>query len=997
MSYSRKAYESSLKAHKKLIATKLLDGIEKLYENKTSERRWIWELLQNAKDVAEHQVEVQIVLKADSVEFQHNGNPFLMDNVTYLIEQVSTKDRASELGETLETTGKFGTGFMTTHLLSKKVEVEGVLEDRDTEPSIYKRFSLKLDRDAATPDEMIAKVDESYKVFEALDNEALCPGLTDYEPCKHFDTSFKYDLNQKGLSIAEVGIDDLHNALSYALIFIPKIKLVTVIDEIKGTEVKYSVVSEQNVGSNIKVSTIQIEAGRDASLVKIASVADPKRSTTLAVPLQAQAEQLSIKAFHPETPKLFCDFPLVGSEQFSFPVVFNSPLFNPSEPRDTVLLDERDDEKRQFNKEIFENCLELYDGLLDYASAHWKDAYLLAKSAMPERVDRQWYKERIQRSLRKKVLETPIVDTYKNERIPLAKARIPYHHASTQVVSLWRLVIAFYQDCLPTENHVLGWYNTIDTDWEKDFSVKLRYTLTDLVQDIANEVCLSQLAQRIEKSEAETLDWLNQVIAFVESDSAAKAGSLLNTYPIIPNQYGNFQVLSKLRKDLDIPEAIKYTLKILGEDWKQQLSHRGIQCRFSSSLDLKKASSAIDEKLRENTHREIRKAAYYLVSCYPGKDVLEQPPFQFRTQIWQFAKSLDDAVPEPQCLSAWTPRLWVECDAWLLKTLVRDLTKIGTLQNLQTALKKPSEDEAAAWLSDFIGFLNQNLTWKLFYVEEKVLPNQRGLFLSKDYISFDQGIPSEIKDVLEKIDIDYRSKLLDARIQGFENHPRKLGVSNASDEIDKRLIKKGSLGNPNLREVVFSLISYFTAEEDTIRKDIWKLANTFYGDSVVTAIQVIPNLTDFKWAQCNQWALKQLSSEVAAQKTLEQLAQRLKINQDGVIQYLDKLIPFVSQQGLSAFLGDLAIWPDQHGDFHEKKALKKDGGIDSELKEICNYLTKQDWRFSLLLSHNNFTNTLKLFEANETELPEAIARVIDEALKAYKGQGKRKKNRFKMC
>lgn len=985
MSYSRKAYESSLKAHKKLIATKLLDGIEKLYEAKTSERRWIWELLQNAKDVADQQVQIQIILKADSVEFQHNGNPFLMDNVTYLIEQVSTKDRVSELGEALETTGKFGTGFMTTHLLSKKVEVKGVLEDQDTDPPIYKRFSLRLDRDAATPDEMIAKVDESYKVFDALDNEVLCPGLTDYEPCKHFDTSFEYNLNQKGLHIAEVGIGDLHNALSYTLIFIPKIKSVNVIDEIRETEVKYSVVSEEEVGSNIKVSTIQIETGANASFIKIASVAAHNPAIAIAIPLQDREDQLSIKAFHPETAKLFCDFPLVGSEQFSFPVVFNSPLFNPSEPRDTVLLDERDDEKRRFNKTLFQDCLELYYSLLDYASAHWKDAYLLAKSAVPDQIDRRWYKENIQHLLRHKILQTPIVDTFQDERIPLAQARIPYHRSSAQVLNLWRLSLALYEDYLPAENHVLGWYDIIDADWEKDFSLKLRYTLTDLVQDIANEVCLVQLALRLKKSEAETLAWLNQVIAFVEADSVGKSESLLNAYPIIPNQYGNFQVLGKLRRDLGIPQEIKYVLKILGEDWKQQLCHLGIQCQFSASLDIKNASSVIDEKLRENAHRDLRKAVYYLISCYPSNDVIEQPSFQLRPQIWQFARSLDDAVPEPKVLSNWTPRLWTECDAWLLKTLVSDLVKIGNLQNLQTVLKETVEDEAAAWLSNFIGFLHQNPTWKLFYVEEKVLPNQRGLFLSKDYISFDKGIPNEIKDVLEKIDIDYRSELLDARIRSFENHPRKLGVSNASDEINKRLIENKSLDNPKLREVVFSLISYFTEEEDVIRKAIWKFAKDFYGDLIIPDIQVIPQLTEFEWTQCNQWALKRLSYEVAAEKTLEQLARYLKTNQDEVIQYLDKLISFIGHQGLKAFLGTLSIWPNQHGYFCEKKALKKDGGIDSELKEICYYLTKQDWRSSLLLRHSDFTNTLSLFDTRETEFPESVAEEIDNALKVYKG------------
>ena len=294
---------------------------------------------------------------------------------------------------------------------------------------------------------------------------------------------------------------------------------------------------------------------------------------------------------------------------------------------------------------------------------------------------------------------------------------------------------------------------------------------------------------------------------------------------------------------------------------------------------------------------------------------------------------------------------------------MRDLVNIGSIQNLQTSLKAISEEEAAAWLSNFIGFLDQSPAWKLFYVEEKVLPNQRGLFLAKNYISFDKAIPDEIKDVLEKINIDYRSELLDTRIHGFEGHPRKIGVSDASDEIDKRLIVEGSLDDPKLREVVFALVSYFAEAEDTTRKEIWRLSKAFYGESTVSDIQVIPNLTEFKWTQCNQWALKRLSREVAAEKTLAQLAEHLKTEQDEAIQYLDKLISFASQQSLTAFLEALKIWPNQHGDFCEKKVLKKDGGIDSELKEICNYLTREDWRSILLLSHSKFTNSLSLFLA----------------------------------
>ena len=810
MNYRTKAYESSLKAHKKLIATKLLDGIEKLYENKASERRWIWELLQNAKDVSENKVEIQVFLKPESIEFKHNGNPFLMDNITYLIEQVSTKDRASESDEILATTGKFGTGFMTTHLLSKKVEVQGILEDQDTEPPIYKHFCLKLDRDAKTPDEMITNVDASYRVFEDLDNEEKSPPLLDYKPCKYLDTSFKYALDREGLEIANVGIQDLHNALCYTLIFIPKIESVSVIDEIRGTEVKYSLLGEKSLGSNIKISTVQSRSGKGCELSIIASVANDKNTIVLAIPLQKQDNNFSVINFDPRTPKLFCDFPLIGSEQFDFPTILNIPLFNPSETRNNVLLDERNDEKRRFNKSIFEESLELYYNLLDYASENWSDVYHLASSSMPSNLDYQWYKEKIQKPIRNKLLDTPVVETHQNEQILLRNALFPHHRSKEQVTQLWQLVLALYPDRLPKKDHILGWYSIIDGDWKKDLNLNLRYELSDLVQDIAHEGNLTQLGQRLSKSETKTLEWLNQVINFVEQQESSKSqNSLLNKYPIIPNQYGNFQILDKLCKDMSLPEQIKYVLKVLDEDWKQKLAHLGIRCQFSKQLDIKQASSTIDKIIKANQHPDLRKAIYYLVSCYPNQDVLNQTEYQFRTKIWELTKGLNEFVPDPQFLDNWVPELWIECDLWLLKNLVFDIVNIRDLPTLQSRLKKNSQDETVAWLSNFISFLNRDPVWRSFYLEKKILPNQRGVFCEKDHLYFDQEIPEEIKDVLEKILVDYRSKLLDHRIQGFETHPHKLGVKDASNEINQYLTgdrpEQTTLEDPYLREAMFSL------------------------------------------------------------------------------------------------------------------------------------------------------------------------------------------------
>ncbi|MGC9525399.1 MAG: sacsin N-terminal ATP-binding-like domain-containing protein [Limnospira sp.] len=988
MSYQRKAYESSLKAHQKLVATKLLDGIEKLYENKGSERRWIWELLQNAKDVADRSVKVEVVLQNDSVEFKHNGNPFLMDNITYLIEQVSTKDRAESAEELVATTGKFGTGFMTTHLLSKKVGVSGVLEDKD-EDIIYKRFNLQLDREAKTPDEMTAKVQQSYQVFGELDDNDLCPVLTDYQPNQDLDTAFKYDLDREGLKIAKIGIDDLHNALAYTLVFIPKIESVTVIDKIEETQIVYARGSEEKLG-DVKISAIAIQTHENVEVVNIASVSNDKNTIFVAVPVKKVGEKWILDKISLDTPRLFCDFPLIGSEDFSFPVILNSPIFNPSEPRNSVLLDDRDDEKRHLNKEIFEQAVALYRKLLDRVSLNWGNAHLLANSGMPKDIDQDWYKSNIQTAIRQAILDTPIVDNQERGRIPLKDALIPYHRTPGKVLRVWELGLTLHPEELPIEAQVSDWYEFIDGDWKKDFGINLRFDLSNLIQNISARENLTQLGEQINKNESETLDWLNQVIEFAIADESNKSTKLLDNYPIIPNQYGNFKRFSELFKDDRIPEELKYVLKILGQDWKNDLAHLEINCDFSKQLDIYQVSNKIDAVVRDNnTPSSIRKAVYYLISCFPNREDLDDTAMELRDKIWQFAKDLDEAVPEKRPLSRYTAKLWNECDLWLLKTLVSDLVKLGNVATLKGILSKTYE-EAVTWISDFIQFLNRDEDWQLFYLKKRVLPNQEGNFKCESEVNFDQNIPEEIKDVLKKLRINYRKKLLDKNIKGFENHQHKLSVSNASDEINQIIQLPQEKPNPRLRSAVYDLISYLSSPNESDRETIWRLGKTIYGEAVPSSIKIIPELKGFKWDDCNQWIVKSMIEDVASKVSLNELSKSINLSWEDAVSYLDELVDFTRQlpNHISYFAKDQKVWPNQNGEFCEKKLVKKDGGIPEEIKEIANCLTKKDWGSELLLNHENFKRTPEFFDESETETIENIAKEIDEALAKYEGDRK---------
>jgi len=53
-----------------------------------------------------------------------------------------------------ETTGKFGTGFLTTHMLSRVVQISGIYENAFIANKFHK-FTLKLDRSPEDKDAMI--------------------------------------------------------------------------------------------------------------------------------------------------------------------------------------------------------------------------------------------------------------------------------------------------------------------------------------------------------------------------------------------------------------------------------------------------------------------------------------------------------------------------------------------------------------------------------------------------------------------------------------------------------------------------------------------------------------------------------------------------------------------------------------------------------------------------------------------------------------------------
>lgn len=217
--------EASLEREKQRTeseARDIIHDINRLYtfpEDKKT--RWIWELLQNAKDVAKPEgITVTVRLTQDKLEFSHDGKPFETKHLLALLYKTSTKSLNGEGG----TTGKYGTGFVTTHILNKKLTIQGVHAN-----SVGNRsFSLPIDRSAATLDESLALDSMQSSLNQTFDEIQT---ITKKAPEEIKDTfnSFIYCLTPDSYKYAEKGLIELRHNAAFTLLINSSIKKIEVI------------------------------------------------------------------------------------------------------------------------------------------------------------------------------------------------------------------------------------------------------------------------------------------------------------------------------------------------------------------------------------------------------------------------------------------------------------------------------------------------------------------------------------------------------------------------------------------------------------------------------------------------------------------------------------------------------------------------------------------------------------------------------------------------
>lgn len=608
-----------------------LHDLDKTVE--TNYGRWVWELLQNAKDsisdVGDSSVSVQIELNDDSVVFSHNGSYFKELDIRGLINQISSKE--VEEGVQTRNTGRFGTGFLTTHLLSRKVEISGIVKTMNEE---FHSFNFLLDREGKTTAILAPKVEASWKGFQ----ESTKKIDSDYDK-KEFNTSFRYLLNtEEQKEISKKGIIEFAKLIPFVLTFIPKIKSVAIRDNTHDSSLEYR--NTQEVIDDVITRIEKIENSH-ASNILIIQLKDDKVS--IATEVEKTDTGYSIKDMK-DIPKLFCDFPLIGTENFHFPVVVNSFYFSPQTERDGIWLKGVDDEEVIENQQLLKNSVKLFQDLVNKISErNYFDLYNIVSTKIPatdERYfDKAWYIKNIQKPLKEFLKQAKLVET-PNDKTMIGDVYFPDKALNKEASEkIWQFSSDLKVNKLPIKEHIQKWTDVI---WSDCSTVDI----DDLVTDLKGKENISILMETLEVDESKMFDWLKKCLTFIYENNDSN-------YPIseiIPNQEGVFKTSRELYLDEIDDDVLKRISKLAGYSYYKELVHQGLFLEeYPHKKNIENIATKITSLINDENESEERSLAITMLIEWFG-DNEESGKKYFESLYTKKEKLLVDTIKDKDSL-----------------------------------------------------------------------------------------------------------------------------------------------------------------------------------------------------------------------------------------------------------------------------------------------------------------------------------------------------------
>ena len=532
-------------------AQSILNSLRELESNRARmQRRWIWELLQNARDASaddDNHLVASVELGCGELIFQHNGRGFTMEEVAHLIYHGSTKL------EDEKTIGQYGSGFLTTHLLSPAIDVSGQLND--TRP-----FQFRLKREISSTKALSDSMDEAWNEFDA--SEVVTSDT--------FTTRFRYPLGEESTSAVEEGIETLKRCAPFVVVFNRQFRRIVVESPQETTSFE---VIERVTLQKAGLQTVTVRVSEHGTVKERKYLLAEGELVSVTVPVEPTDDGWVCLPLG-DIPRLFLGFPLIGTETFSFPAVINSFAFTPTEYRDGVYLGQSDDAANQTNQAVVEEACELHVKLIEFVTdARWTNAHTLAD--IPSITEQTWLNKNWLHSrlgqLVSLIRQTPAV-LGGNGPIPPNDSILPLAGQAVGVEALWDLLseIKAIRQKLPERTEAAGWCRAVEswavlTDFEAtsfdegyDGSKLVSY-LEEETKDTDSEFGTLERLENALREDVDAVEWLDRLYRLLKDDSLE---NVTRECRIVLDQAGYLDKLSNLYRDNNVDNE----LKAIGDD-----------------------------------------------------------------------------------------------------------------------------------------------------------------------------------------------------------------------------------------------------------------------------------------------------------------------------------------------------------------------------------------------------------------------------------------------
>ena len=605
----------------------VLKHLDMLKSNRVSLlTRWIWELLQNARDTSTN-ADTKLVASVEykrreedergELIFQHNGPKFKEEDIAHLIYHGTTKLEDEAM------IGQYGSGFLTTHLLSPVISISGQLEDG-------RSFQFRLKREVGSVEELRDSMDQAWNDF----NNSLSTGLPSDDR-----TTFQYSIENSAVEVVEKGLATLKKCAPFVVAFNKEFSRINIqsTDGSMSFEVTERLLLPQNGLRQVTVSEKEDE--KQQGKVYLLAEAEGEK-TSVAVPLEPiDNGQICLPVS--DTPRLFLGFPLVGTENFSFPAIINSFEFGPTESRDGVFLGVGNDEVNHENQSIIQEACELHIRLLSFvASSGWRNTFTLAEvpSIREQKwLDKCWLKETLEEQLIEQFRQTPSVVSKAGSAIPASESILPIAEKDEGVEALWDLLNGWrkFRDMLPRRDEAIGWSDAIrswSTIYGEDNPMSFCEAMDGkkLASHIDKETQRDDNCGRIDDlkvllhEDVSAICWLDQFHQFLNENSLQE---IVRDYHIVLDQEHYLDQLSKLHRDQGISEELKDIAELL--EWEVRTELRDVKLSSLADEDgagdmkneyvVKKLIEKLQERAEKNTNDNFAKASVGIFSWIVGK------------------------------------------------------------------------------------------------------------------------------------------------------------------------------------------------------------------------------------------------------------------------------------------------------------------------------------------------------------------------------------------